>query len=109
MNNQRRSLRQQAQIEAPHETIDQRQARYDRTRSEMDRQADRVRTSIKEMILYASLAGLTILLLIIVLTAVFGNLKTFLDTSSFFMQLLVHWFIPIAIAAVAYWLLQRCY
>src|SRR5579859_294266 len=109
MNIQRRSLRQQAQVEAPPDLIDQRQARYDRTRSEMDQQIDRVRTSIKEMIIYGLLAVGVLILLVGFFVALFGNLKDFIATSGAFVQLLVNWVVPVAIAGAAIWLLQRCY
>lgn len=104
---QRRQLRQQATIGAMEDETQTRQARYSQTNSEITLQVERVRTSIKEMIMYGVIAVFALILLVGFLVAIFGNLHTFLVSSSTIMQLIVEWIVPAAIVAAVIWILQK--
>ncbi|MBO0777245.1 MAG: hypothetical protein J2P37_00255 [Ktedonobacteraceae bacterium] len=108
MGNERRSIQRVEVVDAL-DPMAERQARYDRKRDDLSQQMDRVQNTFKTLVIYVVLAVGSLLILVGMLTAMFGNLHQFLDTSSAFMQLLLKWFLPAVLSAVGLWLLSKLY
>jgi hypothetical protein len=86
-----------------------RQRTYDHKRDELNIQMERVHTSFQVIVKYAMSLFICLLVFVAVLTAIFGNLHTFLSTSSAFMQIILNWFIPAVLVSVGMYLFSKLY